>query len=703
MFGSSRGRWRTSTGRGRGGFQRRGGKNVAAAPCRWFTRPGSCRYGENCKYSHDLTEGENAWASPPLKAPFDTEESDEERLRYYDWKSLVREDPSPLRYNATPSLALANLWSAGVKVLDGEAREWHQMLVQDLVALDAKSERAGYGDRYLSLTLRTKPDAKDDFTLRLIQDFLRVITHPSLLDCLSIETRVGTLYSVVSGANGERAVSFFMGICTGLVKQQLCHQAPERSGQCLEGMLDTLSELLRRERRASIHPDLPTLLHHMDEVVDTLEAGDAPESHSSQPRREKMIRLRRAVDLSTSRLAPSGEEENTDILMTNPFKGDGQVFPVELDPPGGRHDNNHYDITEIKILPTPQEISSTDPNYLPSTDCRQPHFLHDPVQRYLDTHFRLLRHDIFGPLKDILGDLMLSMEHGTFLPSLQRREMSAHVYPDACIAHITLDPKRGFEAHVSFTPPPQLKQKSAAEKRRWWENSKRLEQGGLVCLVFLDGEQAVPLLLIVTNKCTDPSQEHGSSLVSQTRKPTISTKLATLSRADLQRLIRVYQRRLDGILVDLPGLIPATFVPILENLQRMAVSGEIPFREWIVPDSGKVDEDHGGRSLAPPRYARKDGFSFSLESIVSGAAGDGGGTLSISPWTSPDDMALIDAMEGQTGLDRGQCQAMVAALTREFALIQGPPGTGKSYLGVKLLRVLLGCKKEASLGPIIIM
>jgi hypothetical protein len=66
-------------------------------------------------------------------------------------------------------------------------------------------------------------------------------------------------------------------------------------------------------------------------------------------------------------------------------------------------------------------------------------------------------------------------------------------------------------------------------------------------------------------------------------------------------------------------------------------------------------------------------------------------------------MTLIDAMEARTGLDRGQCQAMVAALTREFALIQGPPGTGKSYLGVKLLQVLLDCKTEANLGPIIIM
>ncbi|EON97158.1 putative nfx1-type zinc finger-containing protein 1 protein [Phaeoacremonium minimum UCRPA7] len=70
---------------------------------------------------------------------------------------------------------------------------------------------------------------------------------------------------------------------------------------------------------------------------------------------------------------------------------------------------------------------------------------------------------------------------------------------------------------------------------------------------------------------------------------------------------------------------------------------------------------------------------------------------------SSTDASLIDEMEDRTGLDRGQCVALVAALTREYALIQGPPGTGKSYLGVKLIQVLLASKEAASLGPIVII
>jgi DNA replication protein DnaC len=75
----------------------------------------------------------------------------------------------------------------------------------------------------------------------------------------------------------------------------------------------------------------------------------------------------------------------------------------------------------------------------------------------------------------------------------------------------------------------------------------------------------------------------------------------------------------------------------------------------------------------------------------------------MSPRASVDDTAIVDELEGRTELDRGQCRALIAALTREFAFIQGPPGTGKSYLGVQLMRVLLACKRKARLGPVVVV
>jgi superfamily II DNA or RNA helicase len=40
-------------------------------------------------------------------------------------------------------------------------------------------------------------------------------------------------------------------------------------------------------------------------------------------------------------------------------------------------------------------------------------------------------------------------------------------------------------------------------------------------------------------------------------------------------------------------------------------------------------------------------------------------------------------------LDPSQCEALYAALTRKVAVIQGPPGTGKTFLGLKIVQVLL--------------
>ncbi len=93
------------------------------------------------------------------------------------------------------------------------------------------------------------------------------------------------------------------------------------------------------------------------------------------------------------------------------------------------------------------------------------------------------------------------------------------------------------------------------------------------------------------------------------------------------------------------------------------------------------------------------GFNFSLREIVTNGDDD----LLVPATASVDDTMLIEDIEHATELDRGQCQALVAALTSEYALIQGPPGTGKSFLGVQLIRVLLSSPEEANLGPILVM
>jgi hypothetical protein len=67
------------------------------------------------------------------------------------------------------------------------------------------------------------------------------------------------------------------------------------------------------------------------------------------------------------------------------------------------------------------------------------------------------------------------------------------------------------------------------------------------------------------------------------------------------------------------------------------------------------------------------------------------------------DTVLLEELAAKTELDYGQCKALVATLTREFAFNQGPPGTGKSYIALQIMRILLAIKKTAALGPIIVV
>lgn len=225
-----------------------------------------------------------------------------------------------------------------------------------------------------------------------------------------------------------------------------------------------------------------------------------------------------------------------------------------------------------------------------------------------------------------------------------------------------------------------------------------LEEGSLICFVAAHPTDKISLFLEVTQKCTENRREsrNSSSLVSENGLSSITVKVATRFRNDLNLLTRIHGQRIQGIVVDFSSLIPTTFLPILQNLQQMKGHGRIGIQQWILPnEEGSVADV---TKVPPPKYARRPSFTFSLDSIT-----DDKHNLTLNP-TAPGNLAtLIQSLEGHTTLDHGRCQALLVALTREYALIQGPPGTGKPYLGAQLVKVLLDNKPRANLGPILIM
>lgn len=636
-----------------------------------------CSYGSTCRFSHDLAEVNISGSN------LDENDADA-RQQYLGWKRLLRKD----RYGDIkgPRDAL-RLWEGALAILGSDNREQHQLLARDVADEDLS------GHEFIMTTIRAAhPD--NSTTISPAESFLKVITHPSLLDCLSVDTFVGTLYTFFGGTNGDRGITFLGHICQKLTAE--CQSTSgARSSNILDvakSMLKALQELLIRDRRAQFHDNLLPLLDSLAGLIPNM--TDDYSGADVDTLRIRVDAMRRLVQDAAGRLTVT-EELADNIGNTWPVQSS---FPIDMGIPGGRHDNDYAGISQIHILPTLGEIISDRSEYLPSTNFLHPHVLVDPVQRLIDSAFRLLRHDTFGSVKDVLRDL-LKQESPAHTPFLSKQDTRAHLYLQSSIQRLFINQRNELEAIVSFAIPHNLRTKSLSEQRRWWQESSRLEQGRLVCfLSSMSGEKRLLFLEVtVKSAANDENDKNKSNLVSEKSPPSITVKLATCIRDDLRHLSQFYIEKTQGVLVDFHGVLPATFVPILKNLQRMQLEGEMSFQRWILP-SRHGDESEQETNIPPPAYARKPGFTFPLKSITK----DGSKRLALNPRMESDAIDIPE-LETLTGLDRGQCLGLIAGLTREYALIQGPPGTGKSYLGVHLVRVLLSIKEQADLGPILVM
>ena len=119
--------------------------------------------------------------------------------------------------------------------------------------------------------------------------------------------------------------------------------------------------------------------------------------------------------------------------------------------------------------------------------------------------------------------------------------------------------------------------------------------------------------------------------------------------------------------VEFPNTLLPSFKPILQALQRMSQTLDLPFQDLIAPTT----PDLGNLTLDPPAYAQRQGFSYNLTPLTGGEA------LTFTPGQPFNH----EELRRMTSLDAAQQDAVIHALSNRMALIQGPPGTGKSFTG----------------------
>ncbi len=576
--------------------------------------------------------------------------------------------------------------------MDHEERDWRQALAKDL---DNDDHYHGRAHIQALLEKRVRGDQHAEL-IGVSRAFFMVFTHPELMHCLSVDTYVGSLYNFISGANGNRAVPFLKHVCEAIASARidgLRTLSLNILDSTLVGLSNMLSELLRRETRFRYNEDLPGLVSSLEAIVEIMiEEESRPTSEEVKSRAGY---FRAAIARAGTMLSTRADAEQADG-HTSELRS---AYPRDSIVPSERHDNDKKDIPQISIFPTRGELLSDAPKFLPSTDPDQPHFLHGKIERYIDTNFRLLRHDVFGQLQEDFGSFLAYLvadPDRLTKPLTSLGETRVHSYLNAFVMYLALDRYGELQADMAFLQPTSVLKRKTAERRRWWEESKRLSEGVLLALVWIEDGTVQYLFVTVSKRRTDTGDQ--SSLASHESRATVTIRLTTQDQQAVRALLRLSCDKIRGILLEFPNVLPGTFVPVLKSLQDMQRHSRLPFSDWILP--GRMDDLLGAKlDVPPPAYARSPKFNFPMTDILK----QGAESLSVFSSSSQDDILLISDLEERTGLDQGQCVALVAALTHEFAFIQGPPGTGKSFLGVKLMQVLLHVKKEAGLGPIIVV
>jgi hypothetical protein len=360
-----------------------------------------------------------------------------------------------------------------------------------------------------------------------------------------------------------------------------------------------------------------------------------------------------AIPLCAMLLADEEPPVNPDVKTATPSNSTAACWVTDIIPPGGRHDNDHRNFRNIRIVPTVDELRCPTDSWLPlATGENQ--VIENAGIRLLDKHFRLLREDAVHTMK-------------TNIAEQQKPWRNARI--------VGLNVKgRGAQGNLSFVVQCDPRPGGNPD----WRRSRALMQGTVVAFC----RDGVP-----TRLGTITLREHESkgewlnapggpkigvsfdceldfdeSVDEMLRNSAINERVCELTTRlgskDLDSAQQVRSQLKSAVtrLVTY-DLIEAsksffTYQPILRTLQSME---GVPMSEELVDLDSAVE---GRPTYLPEKIVLPQGADF------------GGYVYDFDSW-SPTDVTE------KTSLDLSQAKALHHALTSRVSLIQGPPGTGK--------------------------
>lgn len=296
--------------------------------------------------------------------------------------------------------------------------------------------------------------------------------------------------------------------------------------------------------------------------------------------------------------------------------------------PGGRHDNDFSCFRDIAILPTADEILSTQRPFIrPAFVLDDPEASDTRVADYLDNTFRMLREDMISNMREEL-QIALGKKPG--------RHRGLHIEGLSMVDVYTGTQDRGcrwglvLQCHKDF---PQFKGIKDEDRKKFLSDDpvggKILRNQSLTCLMA--GKDVVCFATIL--RVEDLLAKKPPLIVLQLEGEASTSKaLHSLSVAKHVQLLQI----------DTALFAYEPVLKVLKNMQLVPLSEELLF--W-----------NDSETLRPP--------STQAESVLE--------LLSQNPSM---DLQTVLTMSKSVKLDQSQAESLLAGLRQRVALIQGPPG-----------------------------
>jgi hypothetical protein len=314
----------------------------------------------------------------------------------------------------------------------------------------------------------------NNFHTRIVP-FFCVLSDERVMSSPLLERHLGEICQYIYGVGGSRSEKLFEAVVRAL--STLLSEPDIKFFTSLKATLAVLMRVIEFNSTAKVTPCFSTYATALAAMLAPQSDPDTDALRYQAAKYLDSINKRLGIGAAIRSMDPDNVQDAG--TASKPVFSLKRSLPGRLANGRPRHSNDFDSIHDIQIMPTSQEILSTHAEYLPLQD---PSTWHKKgVEGLLDHHFRLLREDTVGQLRDS-ARIELEALQGMG-PQHGKSTLRKYTYRNVLVELPRFDSSRGLEFVISFDQPPELRSRSKKQRQDWWTQSKRLEGDALICLI----------------------------------------------------------------------------------------------------------------------------------------------------------------------------------------------------------------------------